>query len=82
MAEGTGIEPVTLSGDALAGRFLVHSDAFRDEIWRRVKESNLHAVRRRFSGPGRYQFRYNPPSVAFSANSTIEMSENCSRGES
>ena len=28
MAEGTGIEPATLTGDALAGRVLVHSDTF------------------------------------------------------
>lgn len=98
MAEDTGLEPVTLAGDALAGRFLVQSDAFRkvvgregfeptrlaasrlergasaipptaqsDKFWRRVKDSNLHAVRRRFSGPGRYQFRYNPPRFALRA---------------
>ena len=29
MAEDTGLEPVTLAGDALAGRFLVQSDVFR-----------------------------------------------------
>lgn len=33
LAEGTGLEPVTLSGDALAGRFLVPSDAFREKWW-------------------------------------------------